>query len=76
MAHGRNSGGEFATRFSNRPESLQSSLGFYITENTYFGEHGLTLKIRGVDQGFNDRATSRKIVLHGANYVESNFLAA
>lgn len=75
VAHGRNSGGEFATRFSNRPESLESSLGFYITENTYFGEHGLSLKIKGVDRGFNDRASSRMIVLHGADYAESNFLS-
>ncbi len=75
VAHGRNSGGEFATRFSNRPESLESSLGFYVTESTYFGEHGLSLKIRGVDRGFNDRAASRMIVLHGADYAESNFLA-
>lgn len=74
VAHGRNSGGEFATRFSNRPESLESSLGFYITENTYFGEHGLSLKIKGVDKGFNDRAAARMIVLHGANYAESDFL--
>lgn len=75
VAHGRNSGGEFATRFSNRPESLESSLGFYITENTYIGEHGLSLKIKGVEKGFNDRAASRMIVLHGAVYAESNFLA-
>ena len=75
VAHGRNSGGEFATRFSNRPESLESSLGFYITENTYFGEHGLSLKIKGIDKGFNDRAASRMIVLHGALYAESNFLS-
>lgn len=74
VAHGRNSGGEFATRFSNRPESLESSLGFYVTEKTYFGEHGLSLKIKGVDKGFNDRAASRMIVLHGAAYAESNFL--
>ena len=74
VSHGRNSGGEFATRFSNRPESLESSLGFYITENTYFGEHGLSLKIRGLEKGFNDKASSRTIVLHGATYAESNFL--
>lgn len=75
VAHGRNSGGEYATRFSNRPESLESSLGFYITENTYFGEHGLSLKIKGVDKGFNDKAASRTIVLHGAAYAEKGFLS-
>lgn len=69
VAHGRNSGGEFATKFSNIPESLQSSLGFYITANTYNGEHGLSLRMNGVDPGFNDNALNRNIVIHGADYV-------
>lgn len=71
VAHGRNSGGEFATKFSNTPESLQSSLGFYITSDTYFGEHGLSLRIKGVDPGFNDKAMARNIVIHGAKYVDA-----
>ena len=66
VAHGKNSGAEYATRFSNKPSSLQSSLGFYITEGTYIGEHGLSLKINGVDKGFNDKASRRHIVIHGA----------
>jgi hypothetical protein len=70
VAHGKNSGGEFATRFSNTPESLQSSLGFYITSNTYIGKHGLSLRINGVDPGYNDKALERTIVIHGANYVD------
>jgi hypothetical protein len=70
VAHGRNSGGEYATQFSNRPESLQSSLGFYITSNTYIGEHGLSLRINGVDPGYNDKALARSIVIHGAAYVD------
>jgi hypothetical protein len=70
VAHGKNSGAEYATRFSNKPESLQSSLGFYITRNTYIGKHGLSLKMEGVDKGYNDRAMLRTIVLHGANYVD------
>ena len=69
VAHGKNSGGEYATNFSNKPESLQSSLGFYITSNTYIGEHGLSLRINGVDAGFNDKALARSIVIHGAAYV-------
>jgi hypothetical protein len=69
VAHGRNSGGEYATKFSNRPESLQSSLGFYITTKTYTGSHGLSLKIIGVDRGFNDKALNRNIVIHGSEYV-------
>lgn len=70
VAHGKNSGGEYATSFSNQPESLQSSLGFYITSNTYIGEHGLSLRINGVDPGYNDKALERSIVIHGAAYVD------
>jgi hypothetical protein len=70
VAHGRNSGGEYATQFSNKMESLQSSLGFYITSNTYIGEHGLSLRINGVDKGYNDKALERSIVIHGAAYVD------
>lgn len=72
VAHGKNSGGEFATSFSNRPESLQSSLGFYITDVTYTGKHGLSLKLRGVDPGYNDKAMARTIVMHGAAYVDKS----
>jgi hypothetical protein len=69
VAHGINSGAEYATSFSNTVESLQSSLGFYITSNTYIGKHGLSLRINGVDPGFNDKALERTIVIHGAAYV-------
>jgi hypothetical protein len=71
VAHGKNSGAEYATQFSNKPESLQSSLGFYITSNTYTGEHGLSLRINGVDPGYNDKALERSIVIHGAAYVDA-----
>ena len=70
VAHGRNSGAEYATKFSNNPESLQSSLGFYITQGTYMGSHGLSLRINGVDPGYNDKALARTIVIHGAAYVD------
>lgn len=70
VAHGKNSGAEYATRFSNKMESLQSSLGFYITSTTYTGEHGLSLRILGVDPGYNDKALERSIVIHGAAYVD------
>jgi hypothetical protein len=69
VAHGRNSGGEYATRFSNKPSSRQSSLGFYITKSTYKGENGLSLRVEGVEPGFNDRAYQRAIVIHGAGYI-------
>ena len=70
VAHGKNSGGEFATQFSNRPESLQSSLGFYVTRGTYIGKHGLSLRIDGLEPGINDKAMARTIVIHGAAYVD------
>lgn len=69
VAHGKNSGLDYASRFSNKMSSLQSSLGFYVTENTYFGKHGLSLRLEGVERGFNDKAMERAIVVHGANYI-------
>lgn len=74
VAHGRNSGSEFATKFSNTPNSLQSSLGFYVTQNTYSGEHGLSLKIAGMEPGFNSNAMERAVVVHGADYIGGNRL--
>lgn len=71
VAHGKNSGAEYATKFSNTHESLQSSLGFYVTANTYIGAHGLSLRINGVDKGYNDKALARTIVIHGAAYVDA-----
>ena len=49
--------------------SKQSSLGFYVTKNTYRGEHGLSLRVEGLEPGFNDKAYRRAIVIHGANYI-------
>jgi hypothetical protein len=76
VAHGKNTGEEFASKFSNEPSSYQSSLGFYVTGETYFGKHGLSLKLNGVEKGFNDNAEKRAIVMHGADYVSENFIAA
>jgi hypothetical protein len=74
VAHGRNSGAEYATSFSNSEESHKSSLGFYITKNTYWGDHGLSLRIAGVEDGFNDKAYERNIVIHGSEYVGAGFI--
>lgn len=74
VAHGRASGGEFARAFSNSPSSHKSSLGFYVTEDTYYGSNGLSLKIKGMERGFNDRALGRNIVVHGSEYVGPDFL--
>lgn len=69
VAHGRGSGAEYAVRFSNKASSHQSSLGFYVTGNTYYGEHGLSLKLQGLETGFNSLAGKRNIVVHGARYI-------
>ncbi len=74
VAHGRKSGSEYARSFSNNPDSHMSSLGFYKTETTYYGGHGLALKIEGLENGFNDKAESRNIVIHGSDYVGANFI--
>jgi L,D-transpeptidase catalytic domain len=74
VAHGINSGEEYATSFSNHMESCKSSLGFYITSSTYTGINGLSLRIDGVDKGFNDNARRRAIVIHGAGYVSQRIL--
>jgi hypothetical protein len=74
VAHGQGSGRQFANRFSNVPESYKSSLGFYVTGDTYVGSNGLSLRIDGVEKGFNDKAHARSIVIHGANYVSERVL--
>jgi hypothetical protein len=74
VAHGRNSGDEYANRFSNRESSYQSSLGFYRTLDTYMGKHGLSLRLEGLEKGINDLAYQRAIVMHGAGYVSEKFI--
>lgn len=69
VSHGRGSGGEMATNFSNTVNSHQSSLGFYVTGEVYYGKHGRSMRLDGMDQGFNSRARERAIVVHGASYV-------
>lgn len=69
VAHGKNSGEISVTRFSNRPQSLQSSPGFYLTAETYSGRHGYSLRLDGMETGINDQARARAIVIHGADYV-------
>lgn len=74
VAHGRNSGLDYATSFSNQDDSHKSSLGFYVTLNTYSGECGYALKLKGCEKGFNDKAYERAIVIHGSEYVTEQFL--
>ncbi len=74
VAHGRNSGGLMAETFSNNESSLESSPGFYITDETYIGKNGYSLKLVGCEQGFNSNAYRRGIVMHGADYVSQDFI--
>ena len=73
VAHGRGSGENLATSFSNQPDSHQTSLGLFRTEDTYVGRNGYSLRLRGLDGGFNDQAHARAIVMHGAPYVSDAF---
>ncbi|WP_407404593.1 murein L,D-transpeptidase catalytic domain family protein [Chryseobacterium sp.] len=75
VAHGKNTGDEFAENFSNTESSLQSSLGFYVTDVTYNGDNGYSLKLLGMDKGYNDAALQRAVVMHGADYVSEEFAA-
>jgi len=74
VAHGRNSGDLYAHQFSNKMSSYQSSLGFYQTLGTYQGKHGLSLKLQGLESGFNSNALDRAVVIHGADYVSEDFI--
>ncbi|MFZ4059299.1 MAG: murein L,D-transpeptidase catalytic domain family protein [Ferruginibacter sp.] len=74
VAHGQNSGTLFANRFSNVPESFQSSLGFYETSGTYIGKNGYSMHLIGLERGINDNAERREIVMHGADYVDERLI--
>lgn len=75
VAHGKNSGATIAKSFSNKINSLKSSLGFFVTKNTYNGKNGLSLALDGKEKGINDHALARAVVIHGAPYVNENFAA-
>lgn len=72
VSHGKNTGVDIAEKFSNKINSEQSSLGFYITTETYTGKHGLSMRLAGQEKGYNDNAEARGIVVHGAAYVNAN----
>ncbi|MEI6848041.1 MAG: murein L,D-transpeptidase catalytic domain family protein [Chlorobiaceae bacterium] len=74
VAHGSGSGDNYAERFSNALGSYKSSLGFFTTGNSYDGKHGYSLRLLGMERGINDNAEMRSIVIHGAEYVSSDFI--
>ncbi|MFP9112466.1 murein L,D-transpeptidase catalytic domain family protein [Flavobacterium sp. RHBU_3] len=76
VAHGRNSGDEFASTFSNADSSYKSSLGFYLTGEIYSGKHGQSLKLDGLENGLNSNARGRGVVMHAADYVSDAFIRA
>jgi len=76
VAHGKNSGKQQAIYFSNKASSYKSSPGFYITGNVYNGSNGYSLKLEGIENGINDKALKRGIVIHGASYVDESFTSA
>lgn len=76
VSHGKNSGGNYATSFSNKTGSLKSSLGFFLTENTYQGRNGYSLVLDGLEKGINDKAKERAIVIHGAAYSNPSIIAS
>jgi hypothetical protein len=74
VAHGQNSGDNYANRFSNIVGSYQSSLGLFRTQESYFGRHGYSLRMDGLEPGVNDRARDRAIVIHAADYVDPSWI--
>jgi hypothetical protein len=73
VAHGKNSGENMADSFSNDSKSLKSCLGFFLTRDTYYGKHGYSLRLDGLEPGINDNARQRSIVIHGADYVSDSY---
>lgn len=74
VSHGRNSGDNWATSFSNEPGSYKSSLGFYRTDGTYQGKNGYSLLLNGLEKGINDKARERAVVMHGAPYSDPSVI--
>lgn len=74
VAHGQGSGDNFAQTFSNIEGSHQSSIGLFRTQESYFGRHGYSLRMDGLEPGFNDLARQRAIVIHPADYVDPSWI--
>lgn len=75
VSHGRGSGDAMASAFSNTPDSWQSSIGLFRTGNSYTGRNGYSMRLEGLEEGVNDKAFERAIVVHGADYVSEDFIS-
>lgn len=75
VAHGQGSGSLIPTHFSNKEGSHQSSIGVFMTADTYEGKNGLSLRLNGLERGINDKASERAIVIHGAQYVNESYIS-
>lgn len=75
VAHGQGSGDNHARQFSNIEGSHQSSVGLFRTQESYYGQHGYSLRMDGLEEGINDQARRRAIVIHGADYVDASWVA-
>jgi hypothetical protein len=75
VAHGKGSGMDYATKFSDKPHSDATSIGVYLTGSTYSGKHGYSMRLKGLDKGYNDNVYSRAVVMHSAWYVNKQFAA-
>lgn len=76
VSHGKNSGAEYATSFSNLANSNKSPLGFLITQDTYVGKNGYSLRFIGTEKGINDNVAKRAVVMHGSAYVNAQRAAS
>jgi hypothetical protein len=74
VSHGKNSGGEFASSFSNEKDSNKSSVGFLVTGEVYVGNYGTSLRLDGTEAGINDHVRERDIVFHGSNFVNDKII--
>lgn len=76
VAHGKKSGERMATSFSDAVESNKSSIGFYITGNTYNGGNGYSLMLHGDEKGYNSNLAKRSVVVHAADYANEDYIAS
>ena|GEM_PF-1612244 len=73
VSHGAASGRRYARHFSNLINSHESSIGVILTGKRYPGIDGYSLRLHGLETGFNNNMFVRDIVMHPAKYVSRAF---